>query len=138
MVPLKSSVVTSYDQKHKNVNDKKRNDYFNVSAVWSTPGAAHGLERGRTGRDGQTDLVKNLVRNLVKCSQNPRQTREQDLDQDQNQGILLVLPSPTSTATNWSAPPISTLWHIMSIDLAARVSRGVVIHPDPRPHPRLA
>ena len=31
VAPLKTSVVTSYDQKTKKVNDKKSNDYFNVS-----------------------------------------------------------------------------------------------------------
>ena len=31
MAPLKTSVVTSYDQKSKKNDDKKSNDYFNVS-----------------------------------------------------------------------------------------------------------
>ena len=30
MAPLKTSVVTSYDQKNKNIHDKKSNDYFSV------------------------------------------------------------------------------------------------------------
>ena len=31
MAPLITSVVTSYDQKTKKVNEKKSNEYFNVS-----------------------------------------------------------------------------------------------------------
>ena len=31
VAPLKKLVVTSYDQKNKQVNDQKSNDYFNVS-----------------------------------------------------------------------------------------------------------
>ena len=30
VAPLKTSVVTSYDQKAKKVNDQKSNDYFDV------------------------------------------------------------------------------------------------------------
>ena len=33
MAPLITSVVTSHDQKTKNVNDQKSNDYFNVSVT---------------------------------------------------------------------------------------------------------
>ena len=33
MAPLITSVVTSYDPKNKLFNDKKSNDYFNVSII---------------------------------------------------------------------------------------------------------
>ena len=45
------SVVTSYDQKPKKVNDKKSNDYFNMSVFFPGPESFLGPEEFRKVRE---------------------------------------------------------------------------------------